>query len=357
MKRIFILLIMVLVLFCSCSQQANHEQSKSKTDSSPVNCPKEIFFSGTSMDEHFQSTFQTKGLVTYVNGSDNYESNIKLETEYGMLILDPRDATLNMSTSDLLQCEVEVTFKYTGYDDRAQMPSGDLESLEILNTNMGTTFYRPDFFSDEERRLQFKTYLDFAQYRELNELVNTYIGFSSTDQNDSANTILDILSPIVAFIDDCDIQVDQFKGTATITSKSVDQLDNDTYVVPKSSGTAYDVTFGFYRYDWLFFDQLDIKYDDEIVHHSFNSTQTNHDVISGSQILEYVTFDPDRDKILSASTISLRFSNEKSGQYIDHDLDQYELSALKNLCTLSCSYRELSDLLFQYKQNHTLLDE
>ena len=145
-----------------------------------------------------------------------------------------------------------------------------------------------DFLSDGERYDSTKALFNSVKYYELGLIVDEYIKKESPPPSDSAFSIKAILDEAADAINAIDETVDDFDGSRSFTLNGVQEISEDHCVVP-----GYDearwlyVEMGFIADDWIFFDEIAISVDGEVVcDYYFDDDEIVTDVLRGGTVLE-----------------------------------------------------------------------
>lgn len=208
-----------------------------------------------------------------------------------------------------------------------------------------------DFFTDQARVDLYNSYYQSFQFKELMELVDSYISESDVSPGDSAYKIKELVGEPAANIDSCKINHDDFNNDYSVYYDGIEKIGTKINVVPFITGSEFRVIFGFHKSDWLFFDGLDIKTGQEqYISLSFNYYDVSRDV--GGGISEYVDIylDPEQiSQIVNSTAPVVRFSNDDDDKYYDHVMTPDEVSALKVISNLREAYVELENLVYNFQ--------
>ena len=214
-----------------------------------------------------------------------------------------------------------------------------------------------DFFSNELRQSQYKEFIKSHKYTELRDYVQQYIDDCPPLETDNAYEILSIIEYYSPTLDNCIMQYDEFDEDYTISYRNAEKITRSVNVVPTVCESDLTVHVGFIASDWLFFDKLYIKFSsDHTESHSYESYDIERDVLSGGNIREYVTLyvgEYDLEDYETAEKITIRFENSETGEVIDHQMTDAEKDGVVALLKLKISYSKLSNLLYQYKRDHS----
>lgn len=236
----------------------------------------------------------------------------------------------------------------TYYDVASNPYEARIENSELVMTST------VDFFSDTERQQKYKELYESYQYSALAEYINTYISENSPVPTDSAYTILEMIEPLLQYESSWFVNFDSFDSTYTVTFAGATEISDTCATEVTVSGTSLDIKLGFVKNNWLFFDSISISIDGESAY-SASCKDAVHDVLSGNSVREYVRtslYDSVLDEMHGGQTVIARFSNSSSREYIDHTFTKQELDALFCGLHLRMNNRDLSNLLFRYKQNN-----
>lgn len=217
------------------------------------------------------------------------------------------------------------------------------------------------FFSNKENRKMYEECYKSYKYSDLQEYIKKYIAENKADKNDVAYTILDYIEPLIPYEENWDVYLDEFDNKYALTYGRVIEFDYETSFTLLLKGTNLDIKVGFARNDWLFFDKIELSLDGgKVYSRSVKSYDCTRNVIPPDSVEEYCacSFNDDvLDALGKADTAIIRFSNKKSGEIYDHTLTKEEKDALYCGKHLRDNNRELSNLIFNYREDNNIKDE
>lgn len=211
----------------------------------------------------------------------------------------------------------------------------------------------PDFFDDPARQEKYTELYTSYQYKALFDYVQDYLSSNDASETDSAREIISLIEPLLPYENKWVVTYDEFDNRYTAAFSGAQELSENCVVVPTVKGTGTEIKLGFVKQGWLFFDRYEIRADEEFITSGSVKFDTVCDVLSGHTIREYAQIGISDDKINQmhdADKVIVRFSNEKSQEALDHTFTQDELDALYCAIHLRMNNRDLSDLLYHYRQ-------
>lgn len=240
---------------------------------------------------------------------------------------------------------------------------GDPIEATMVNGNVFPNETKPastSFFSEKENRLTYDELYKSYRYSELKKYVQAYIDKNEVTDDDVAYTILDYIDTVIAFESEWNVTFDEFDSKYVLFFNGATEITDSNSVKVSLNGTHLDIKIGFRKNGWLFFDKVALSIDGKRAYSasvkSFNRTEN---VISGNMIEEYCScsfYDSVLESIGKAETVILRFSNKESGENYDHTLSQGEKDALYCGYLLRINNRELSNLIYHYREDNNIND-
>lgn len=228
-----------------------------------------------------------------------------------------------------------------GYNYNATLSDGELNLIPCV-----------DFFSDPDRVAQYEQLYKSYQYSELAELVNDYIENNDLTPIDNAYSILDVLTPSLAYEKQWVVNFDEFDSTYNVSFPGLHGISSSESVAVSLKKSDLQIYVGFRKSGWLFFDKIELSIDGERVYSaSCKSYDVTRNVISGHTIEEYTEcdfYDNVVEQLGTAEKSILRFTNTTSGEIYDHTLSQNEMDAMYYGYMLQGTYRELGNLLYRW---------
>lgn len=240
---------------------------------------------------------------------------------------------------------------------------GDPFEATMVNGEIFSNETKPastSFFSEKENRLTYDELYKSYRYSELKEYVQAYIDKNEVTDDDDAYTILEYIDSVITFENEWNITFDEFDSKYVLFFNEAMEISISNSVKVSLIGTHLDIKIGFRKDGWLFFDEVALSIDGERAYSaSVKSYNRTENVISGNMIEEYCScsfYDSVLESIGNAETVILRFSNKKSGENYDHTLSQSEKDALYCGLLLSINNRELSNLIYHYREDNNIND-
>ncbi len=250
----------------------------------------------------------------------------------------------NEITSRNLTCRYEID-KENNYYILKIFPTNTSLDIASLPTKV---MREKDFFTSEENQALYSEYLDTHQYSEIIKMADNYIIAESPKATDSAYIIKEKIEPLIPSLENCVVIPDEFNGTASIYYKGLEEVSKTNNFITFINESTLVYRVGFINNDWLFFDDVEIKVDEEVSR--LNCSSSARDVLDGGNILEYGDCYPDDsvlEKMLASNNISIRFEGENN-KTLDHALSADEISAIKFFTELKKTYNYLSDLKYHW---------
>ncbi len=218
-----------------------------------------------------------------------------------------------------------------------------------------------NFFSDRKNRLLYDELYKSYRYSELKNLVQTYINTNKVANDDVAYTILEYIDLVIPFESEWNIFFDEFDNKYELTFNEAMEISSSNSVSVSLKGTNLDIKVGFRKNEWLFFDEIALSIDGKKEYSaSVKNYNRTDNVISGNTIEEYCScsfYDNALESVGKSETVILRFSNKKSGEIYDHTLSQSEKDALYCGLLLRINNRDLSNLIYHYREGNNLNDK
>jgi hypothetical protein len=212
------------------------------------------------------------------------------------------------------------------------------------------TSVKPDFLRIDANYKKLNQVIEDFKYNEFLTMVNDYIANNKVDQADNAFKIKSVLTPAIEELKKCNIIFDKHDEVYTVFYKGVKTISKSTNIVPSFYDGASNFRVGFKRSNWLFFDEMSLKLSTGyLIVQSFDSFDMQRDVISGGTICEYTDLgfsDEEKEKILNADSIEIRFKNSDNDKYYDHVCSKAEVDALKSIITIEKTNLLLTELTF-----------
>lgn len=394
--RFVLILVMSAFLLFGCSSESPHESILSgETDAVPVvypvnssdfwdddiaSPPNEIFTSKETMSDYVGHTYK---LTAYITESGTIEIDSD-ETEYalaetldGFVFL---TSPVSVHMRNLLDDEASPKYEmpalysspsyitmyctYLGYYEGRNMPQ-----FEMGNRDYWVAMSNPtpesdneaevtdpipnpnDFFGSQDRQNAYRVAFESYNFDSVIDQCNTYLeSVSSPRADDNAYEAISLANAAAETARNCIVIADDFDDAYTIYYDGVQEISNDIAIVPSGEGTFTTVKAGFYASDWLFFDRIQIKADNEMIYDaSFETYDKETDVIAGGSVFEgAILGNVDLSAIANASNAIIRFKNTETGETHDHTLTVAEKAACGAVCLCCETNRNLSDLMFHY---------
>lgn len=209
-----------------------------------------------------------------------------------------------------------------------------------------------EFFANEDRVETFSSLMYSCKYHELRSYIAAFVAEGNCPQNDIAHILVTKLDELIPFMDDCYVEVDGVEKSTSIIYKDVTEITRQINVLPvveiSDFGASLDITLGFIKDEWLFFDRVYFaSASTETEYFSLGNTTT--DVLSDGSILESSSIGGSAMnalmEICESSSPVIRFANSKTDEYIDHELSPEEIDALLRLKQVRDLHDEIWDSL------------
>ena len=256
---------------------------------------------------------------------------------------------------------VTIYAEYIGFSDILDLPLFTYGGSEYLATALLNSVRQfeieNEFFASEDRVETFYRLMSSCNYQELKDYIDAFILEGQCPGYDVAYHLSAQLGEIIPLMQNCQIKVDNVEKCARIFYKGVTEITRSTNVLPfvetSDYGASLDITLGFVRSDWLFFDRIYFASDStETEDFSFSNTIT--DVLSGGAVYEGDTIGTSAQnalmRICKDSNPIIRFKNSDSEKYIDHELTGEETEALLQLEHIRDLHDEIWDSLSEWEK-------
>lgn len=213
-----------------------------------------------------------------------------------------------------------------------------------------------EFFSNEERANTFRNFMYSCKYQELRDYVEEFIAEGQCPDNDVSYNLVAKLDELIPVMENCRVEADNVEKTAKIFYKDVTDITRKINVLPvievHEYGASLDVTVGFIRNDWLFFDMVYFASAmTETEKFSLGSTTTA--VLSGGSVYEGDSIGGSAQNALMAICNNddpvIRFENSDAKEHMDHKLTDKEIEALKQLQYIRDLHDEIWDSLSKWE--------
>ena len=206
-----------------------------------------------------------------------------------------------------------------------------------------------DFFTSIDLD-QFDILLRTGKYNEIYKLAINYISVESPLSYDSANTIKDLLDPVMSIWSELTVEYDELEGCADIYYNGIANISNDIHIVPCASNNDLSLEVGFYNDDWIFFEYVEITALPENIKINDSSSKTE-DVMSNGTIYESIQTSVDEDEIaaiISGDSHIIRFSNRDKDKVVDFNISDSELTAIDAISRLNGVHAGIEDLKYRF---------
>ncbi|GIO25297.1 hypothetical protein [Oceanobacillus sp. J11TS1] len=210
-----------------------------------------------------------------------------------------------------------------------------------------------DFFSNEENVVFYKNALNKAEYKEIYDTASTYVDNNDVSEYDSANEIIEILEPIQDYMEDIEIQYDDFDEVSTIYYKGLNDISSENYIVPfiTTEDNTMNLLVGFEKENWLFADDVIFNIDGE--RETIGTFDFDTETLGGRLIREEdIKTNVDEElieEIVEADEVKMRFEGSKGE--LDYTLTTNDINAIKTLSSFNGIRNELSNLLYRFENN------
>ena len=352
------------------------------TDIGSIEEPPESIFSTLSEESGGDTMYKFCGQVTAVEAASLQNQNcdtITVKTDKGEVaiistlhLLAEQASSINPDKSAQLfalphEGEMVCVYAvYAGFSETLQKPTAIYGGTDLIVAAVAAFTEEspeqpvqdanaPDFFDDLSRQEKYTELYTSYQYKALYDYVQDYLSSNDAAATDSAQEIISLIEPLLPYENKWVVTYDEFDNRYTAAFSGAQELSESCAVVPTVKGTGTEIKLGFVKQGWLFFDQYEIRADGEYIKSGSVKFDTVCDVLSGHMIREYAQIGISDDKIdqmHNADKVIVRFSNEKSQETLDHNFTQDELDALYCAIHLRMNNRDLSNLLYHYRQAH-----
>lgn len=213
-----------------------------------------------------------------------------------------------------------------------------------------------EFFASNERAEMFTELMSTCKYQELKNYIDAFILEGICPENDTSHHLTAKLDEIIPLMEDCYVEVDNIEKITKIFHEGANGITRNTNVFPSVEPSNYgaflNISLGFVRNDWLFFDRIYFASDStETENFSFNDTIT--DILSGGVIFESVSIGTSAKnalmEICKNSSPVIRFKNSDTEEYIDHKLTSEEIDAILQLGCIRDLHDEIWDCLSEWE--------
>lgn len=212
----------------------------------------------------------------------------------------------------------------------------------------------PDFFTDDARRKAYKELNENFQFSEILAMANEYIAQNNPAETDSAYAIAEQAQAGLDAMESCTIVKDEFEGDLSIYYNGVEKLSSEINFLPYIDDHSDTILVGFTASDWLFFNTVYIKADDEMVEQShFKDTAMTQEVTDNGiyEDISITLSQDDIDKILNSENTMIRFENDETDKTKDHTITENEKNALRTIRTVESAYGTLKSLCYHWEND------
>ena len=208
------------------------------------------------------------------------------------------------------------------------------------------------FFFDEERRNEYFNLVAALDFDGLRAFAEAYIAEAGPAPDDQILSVAALADEALALLQDCDRNEDPVENITTITFIGVSEISDEIHVVPILQANTFRLLFGFIADDWLFFDQVILTADGEMVFsQKFKHLDIDRDILDGGQISEKERWKYDKDDILAvadAENSIIRFKNTDTEEHLDFAVSPAEADAIRTVCRLWQIQAELRSYYAEY---------
>ncbi|UUI41139.1 hypothetical protein [Oceanobacillus oncorhynchi] len=210
-----------------------------------------------------------------------------------------------------------------------------------------------DFFLDEENVELYRNALNTAEYQEIYNKATSYLDDNEVSEYDSANEIIEILEPIQDYMDEIEVEYDDFDDVSTLYYQGLNDISSENYIVPfiTTEENSMNLLIGFEKENWLFAENVIFNIDGE--RESFGTFDFDTETLGGRLIREEdikTNIDDELiEEIVEADEVKMRFEGSKGE--LDYTLTANDINAIKTISSFNGIRNELSNLLHRFENN------
>jgi len=210
-----------------------------------------------------------------------------------------------------------------------------------------------DFFLDEENVELYRNALNTAEYQEIYNKATSYLDDNEVSEYDSANEIIEILEPIQDYMDEIEVEYDDFDDVSTLYYQGLNDISSENYIVPfiTTEENSMNLLVGFEKENWLFAENVIFNIDGE--RESFGTFDFDTETLGGRLIREEdikTNIDDELiEEIVEADEVKMRFEGSKGE--LDYTLTANDINAIKTISSFNGIRNELSNLLHRFENN------
>lgn len=210
-----------------------------------------------------------------------------------------------------------------------------------------------DFFLDEENVELYRNALNTAEYQEIYNKATSYFDDNEVSEYDSANEIIEILEPIQDYMDEIEVEYDDFDDVSTLYYQGLNDISSENYIVPfiTTEENSMNLLIGFEKENWLFAENVIFNIDGE--RESFGTFDFDTETLGGRLIREEdikTNIDDELiEEIVEADEVKMRFEGSKGE--LDYTLTANDINAIKTISSFNGIRNELSNLLHRFENN------
>ena len=210
-----------------------------------------------------------------------------------------------------------------------------------------------DFFLDEENVELYRNALNTAEYQEIYNKATSYLDDNEVSEYDSANEIIEILEPIQDYMDEIEVEYDDFDDVSTLYYQGLNDISSENYIVPfiTTEENSMNLLVGFEKENWLFAENVIFNIDGE--RESFGTFDFDTETLGGRLIREEdikTNIDDELiEEIVEADEVKMRFEGSKGE--LDYTLTANDINAIKTISSFNGIRNGLSNLLHRFENN------
>ncbi|MEF3330614.1 hypothetical protein [Oceanobacillus oncorhynchi] len=391
MKKVLFVLLLTSFLAACGDSSATEEESNNRAEEENNDSQTEEVDAETSNDEPVADTQKKLGLRT----EDIFNAELFEEQEESLRSYDYENMKIDVVDNDPFRIFVYYTddseyasglvlrnngnnkdlskeifdFFYNDMDESIQNASRQFKRADGDNYLIGVIFNGEididnppidlseisgkDFFLDEENVELYRNALNTAEYQEIYNKATSYLDNNEVSEYDSANEIIEILEPIQDYMDEIEIEYDDFDDVSTLYYQGLNDISSENYIVPfiTTEENSMNLLVGFEKEDWLFADNVILNIDGE--RETLGTFDFDTETLGGSLIREEDTktnIDEELiEKIIDADEVKVRFEGSKGE--IDYTLTANDINAIKTISSFNGIRNDLSNLLHRFENN------
>lgn len=279
-------------------------------------------------------------LVNQVMGASRDEAVSALKN-----VLDDKKQTLNDLTIEPIEISddaIHVSFYPTAYESKS-------EAFAVHE------FTPKDLMETKEDYDKIAQLLEDFNFKELSIIATEYLNVhpESTGNAFLINQIISDNIKVLEYQDFLYSSKDEIEQISYLYYPAVESINWNVNLVTYIKNSNVRCVAGFINSDWVFFGEIIVSPEGgKPKSTAYKSTDITRDVLTDGSVIEYLDLSPSSfESINYFDTVTLRFKNIDSGNYLDHVLTNEEVQAFRAMSLLRNVYRQLSDkVVFPVKQ-------